>query len=68
MIIRLDVFLEGGADEIAQKRHQRLKAAEPQADGDHMTGLYGGRSQALADRHGKGIHGKPYGDTKQFPK
>ena len=61
-----DVALKGGAQEVAQARHQGLEAAEPGADDEVMptSQLPGGKT--LADGDGEGVHGEAHGDEKEF--
>ena len=51
-----DVFCKGACQQPAQKRHQRLKAAEISADDQRVLRPHLLHGQSLADGHRKGIH------------
>ena len=60
------VFLKGRAEEITDKRHERLKSAEPEADDEHMLDAYLFGGKALADRDGESVHGEADRNQKQL--
>lgn len=60
------VFLKGRAEEITDKRHERLKSAEPEADDEHMLDVYLFGGKALADRDGECVHGEADRNQKQL--
>lgn len=53
-----DVLFKGGAEQITDRRHECLEAAEPQSDDEIMAQpqLFGG--QPLADGYGERVHGQ----------
>ena len=55
-----------GAQKISQERHKALEASEVQADDGGVFQAHFLHGKTLADRDGKGVHGKPDGDEKQF--
>lgn len=63
-----DVALKACAQQIAEGRHQSLKAAEPESDNQRLFHgkLFHGKS--LADSDGKGVHGKTDSSDKQGKK
>ena len=64
----IDILLKSCAQQIADHRHQRLKAAEPYAADRGVAEAEALHGKALADRNGKCIHRKPDGQKKQFDK
>ena len=57
-----------GAQVKAQQRHQRLKAAEPAANGGHAADGGPLHGQTLADGNRESIHAHAHCQQKQFPK
>ena len=66
VVHRGDVLREAAAQQVADERHQGLKASEPEAHDHHVLPLYPADGQALADGHGEGVHGQAHGQNKQF--
>ena len=60
MIDRRDVGFKRRAKEIADRRHEGLKAAEPEADGQIVLPLQLLRRKPLTDRNGEGVHRQPH--------
>ena len=63
-----DVGGEGRAEQPAQRRHQRLKPAEPRADNQVVAGTQLLCGQPLADGNGESVHGQSHGNQKKFDK
>ena len=53
---------------MTRQRHQRLEAAEKEADAERILFVDLLHGKALADRHGEGVHRKPDADEEQLEK
>ena len=60
MVDRRDVGFKRRAKEIADRRHEGLKAAEPETDGQIVLPLQLLRRKPLTDRNGEGVHRQPH--------
>ena len=64
MIDRRDVGFKRRAKEIADRRHEGLKAAEPESDDQIMLPRQLLRGKPLTDRNGEGVHRQPHREQK----
>ena len=68
MVNVFNQLLKARSEQIADKRHQRLKPAEIQSDADVMPCFWFSCGKSLANGDGKGIHGKPDGENEKLDK